>query len=132
MGKSRNYSSRKKFPTRNETRRPLNAIKTAQKHYTTKRQNKNKRNQIKSQKSEKSNNEERGGKGAVGLTETVVNEIIKGVAIAIVGEFVIGGGEFLEALKSNGIEIPAVLGILSENHGAASDESVDQRLLRHV
>ena len=54
------------------------------------------------------------------------------MAIAIVGEFVIGSRQFLEALKSNGIEIPTVFGVLSENHGSTSDESVDQRLLRHL
>ena len=75
--------------------------------------------------------EEKRGK-RVGLTVTVVNEIIEGVAIAIVGEFVIGSRQFLEALKSNRIEIATVLGVFSENDGSTSNKSVDQRLLRHV
>lgn len=72
------------------------------------------------------------GRKRVRLTVTVVDKIIEGVTIAIIGEFVISSGQFLEALKSNGIEIPTVLGVLRENHGSTSDESVDQRFLRHL
>jgi len=63
------------------------------------------------------------------LTESVVDEVIEGVAVAVVGEFIVGGRELLEALKSDGVEVAAEFGVLRKNHGAARDERVDQRSL---
>lgn len=67
-----------------------------------------------------------------GLTEAVFDEVIEGVAIAIVGELVVGGRKLLEALRGNGGEIASELCVLGENHTASSDEAVDQRLLPHL
>lgn len=65
------------------------------------------------------------------LTKAIVNEIIEGMGVAVVSELVVGGREFLEALKSYGIEIPTEFRVLSENHSSAGNESVDQRFLAH-
>lgn len=69
---------------------------------------------------------------AWGLTEAVFDEVIKGVAIAIVGELVVGGGKLLEALRGDGGEISGELCVVGENHSASSHEAVDQRLLPHL
>lgn len=53
------------------------------------------------------------------------------MAIAVVGELVVRGREFLEALRRHARKVSRELGILGEDHGAASDETVDQRLLSH-
>lgn len=53
------------------------------------------------------------------------------MAIAVVGEPVIGGRKFLETLTSNAGEITGEFRILSEDHGASRHESIDQRLLPH-
>lgn len=53
------------------------------------------------------------------------------MAIAVVSELVVGGREFLEALLRHAREVSSELGVLGEDHGAASDEAVDQRLLPH-
>jgi len=53
------------------------------------------------------------------------------VAIAVISELVVGGREFLEALRRHAREVSSELGVLSEDHSAASDEAVDQRLLSH-
>lgn len=41
------------------------------------------------------------------------------MAIAVVSELVVGGGEFLEALKGDGVEISAELGEFREDHGSS-------------
>lgn len=51
------------------------------------------------------------------------------MAVAVVGEFIVGGRELLEALKSDGVEVAAEFSVLGKNHGAARDERVDQRSL---
>jgi len=51
------------------------------------------------------------------------------VAVAVVGEFIVGGRKLLEALKRDGVEVAAEFGVLGKNHGAARDERVDQRSL---
>jgi len=41
-------------------------------------------------------------------------------------------GKLLEALRGDGGEVPAELGVLRQNHRATRDEAVDQRLLPHL
>ena len=54
------------------------------------------------------------------------------MAVAGVGELVVGRGELLEALCSDGGEVAFEISELGEDHRAASDEAVDQGLLlRH-
>lgn len=48
------------------------------------------------------------------------------MSIAVVGELVVGCGEFLEALRGDSGEIAGELGVLRQDHGAARDEAVDQ------
>lgn len=59
----------------------------------------------------------------------IVDEVVEGVVIAAVGELVVGGREFLKALKGDGVEVSAEFGELGEDHGSTRDEGVDQRLL---
>lgn len=54
------------------------------------------------------------------------------MGVAIVGELVAGGGEFLKALKGNRIEIAAEFSVLRQNHSPTSHEGVDERLLTHL
>lgn len=65
-------------------------------------------------------------------TIAIIEKVIEGVGVAIVGKLVAGGRKFLKALKGNGIEIAAEFGVVGENHSAASDEGVDERLLSHL
>lgn len=65
------------------------------------------------------------------LTKSILDKVIEGVAIAVVCELVVGGGEFLEALRGDSVEIPAELGELREDHRSTRHEAVDQRLLSH-
>ena len=65
-------------------------------------------------------------------TEAVIDEVIEGVCIAVVGELVVGGRKLLEALEGDGVEIAAEFGVLGEDHSSASHECVDQRLLAHL
>ena len=53
------------------------------------------------------------------------------MAVAVVGELVVGRGKLLEALSSDGGEVAFEIGELHEDHRTSSDEAVDQRLLRH-
>lgn len=53
------------------------------------------------------------------------------MAIAVVGELIVGSRELLEALVCYGIEIPAEFCVLRENDSSARNERVDQRLLAH-
>lgn len=53
------------------------------------------------------------------------------MTIAVVGELVIGSGEFLETLRCDAREITGELGVLGEDHRASSHEAIDQRLLAH-
>lgn len=59
-----------------------------------------------------------------------MNEIIEGVIVAVVGEFIVGGWKLLEALISNRIEVAAELRILRQHHRrrAARHQRVDHRL----
>ncbi|GMQ07943.1 hypothetical protein CsSME_00051915 [Camellia sinensis var. sinensis] len=66
------------------------------------------------------------------ISEAVFDEIVEGVAIAVVGELVVGGREFLEALRSDAREISGEFGEFGENHCSSSHEAVDQRLLPHL
>ena len=65
------------------------------------------------------------------LTEAILNEVIEGMAIAIVGELVVAGGELLKTLRGDGGEIAGELGVLGEDHRSTSHKAVDQRLLTH-
>ena len=67
-----------------------------------------------------------------GLTEAVFDEVVEGVAIQVVRELVVGGGEFLEALRGDTREIALELGVLSHNHRSSGHEAVYQRLLPHL
>lgn len=53
------------------------------------------------------------------------------MAIAVIGELVVGGREFLEALRSDAGEITGELREFSKDHRSTSNEAVDQRLLAH-
>lgn len=53
------------------------------------------------------------------------------MTIAVVGKLVVRRRKLLEALCSDGCEIAFEIGELDEDYRAASDETVDQRLLRH-
>lgn len=47
------------------------------------------------------------------ITEAVIDEIVKGVAIAAVSELVVGRREFLETLRSDAGEVSGELGVIS-------------------
>jgi hypothetical protein len=64
-------------------------------------------------------------------TEAVVDEVIEGVAVAVVGEPVVGGREFLEALRGYAREISGKLRELGQDHRPSRHKAVDQRLLAH-
>lgn len=64
-------------------------------------------------------------------TESVLDEIIEGVAIAIVCELVVRSGELLKALRGDASEITGELRVLDEDHRSSSHKAVDQRLLPH-
>lgn len=70
--------------------------------------------------------------GHLELTESIFDEVIEGVAIAIVGELVVGSRELLEALGGDAGEIPGELRELGQDHRPSSHEAVDQRLLPHL
>ena len=53
------------------------------------------------------------------------------MAVAVVGELVVAGGELLEALRGDGGEVAGELRVLCQHHRAARHERVDQRLLPH-
>ena len=53
------------------------------------------------------------------------------MAIAIVCEFVIARWKLLEALRSDGGEVPRELGVFRQDHRASRHETIDQRLLPH-
>lgn len=54
------------------------------------------------------------------------------MAIAVVCELVVASRKLLEALRGDGGEVSAELGVLRQNHRATRDEAVDQRLLPHL
>ena len=64
-------------------------------------------------------------------TESILDEIIEGVAIAIVGELIVRSRELLEALRGDASEISAETCILGDDHRSSSHKTVDQRLLHH-
>lgn len=70
--------------------------------------------------------------GIRGLTVTILDEVIEGVAVAIVGKLVAGGGELLEALGGDGGEVAGELGVFRQDHRPSGDETIDQRLLPHL
>lgn len=72
-----------------------------------------------------------GGVGGA-ITESVVDMVVEGVAVAVVGELVVARGELLEALRRDGGEVAGELRVLGQDDRAAGHERVDQRLLPHV
>jgi hypothetical protein len=62
-------------------------------------------------------------------TVAIIDEVIEGVAIAVVGEFVVGSWELLKALKRDRVEVTAEFGVFRENHASTRNEGVDQRFL---
>lgn len=63
------------------------------------------------------------------LTVAIVNEVIEGVTIAVVGELVVGSRKLLEALKGDGIEVATEFSVIGKNHSSSRNKGVDQRLL---
>lgn len=59
------------------------------------------------------------------LTVSLVDEVIEGVAIAIIRKSIVGGGEFLKTLGSDALKISGELGVLSKDHGASSYKAID-------
>lgn len=53
------------------------------------------------------------------------------MVIAIVGELVVGWGEFLKALSGYGREVARELGELGEYHCTTGNEAVNERFLTH-
>lgn len=47
------------------------------------------------------------------MTESVVDVVVEGVAIAVVGESVVKGGELLQALCGDGGEVAGDLGVVT-------------------
>lgn len=54
------------------------------------------------------------------------------MTIAVVDDLVVRGRKLLEALCSYGCEVAFEISEVHEDHSASSDETVYQRLLRHV
>jgi len=65
------------------------------------------------------------------LTESIFDEVIERVTIAVVGKLVVRRRKLLKALSSDWCEIAFEICELNEDNGTTSDETVDQRLLRH-
>lgn len=53
------------------------------------------------------------------------------MTVAVVGEFVVGGRELLEALQGYVGEVAGEVCVLSKDHRASRHKAVDQRLLTH-
>lgn len=66
------------------------------------------------------------------LTEPILNEVIKSMAITVIGKLVIVSRKFLEALRGDAGEIASELGVLGKNNRTTSHKAIDQRLLAHV
>ena len=63
------------------------------------------------------------------LTEAIFYEIVEGVLVACVRELVVVGRELLEALGSDGTEVPCELRELGDHNRTTRHETVDQRRL---
>lgn len=63
------------------------------------------------------------------LTKAIVNEVIEGVIIAVVGKLVVGRRKLLEALICNGVEVSTECCVLRQYYwrSSTSHQSVDQR-----
>ena len=59
-------------------------------------------------------------------TESIFNEVIEGMAIAIISKLVIGSGKFLKTLCSDASEIAFKLRVLRENHSSSRHKAIDQ------
>lgn len=65
------------------------------------------------------------------LTESIFDKVVESVTVAVISKLVVRRRKLLEALSSDGGEITFEISELDEDHRATSDETVDQRLLRH-
>lgn len=68
-------------------------------------------------------------KGEEERTVAIVDEVIEGVAVTVVSEFVVGSWELLKALKRDRVEVSTEFGVLRKNHASTRNERVDQRSL---
>ena len=66
-----------------------------------------------------------------GFTESIIDEVVEGVAVTVVGELVVGGRELLKALEGYAGEVAAKVSVLRKDHRPTRHEAVDQRLLPH-
>ncbi|RWW62936.1 hypothetical protein BHE74_00029908 [Ensete ventricosum] len=63
---------------------------------------------------------------------SVLDEVVEGVPVTIVGELVVASEELLQALSGDAVEVARELGVLCQDHRPPRDEAVDQRLLPHL
>lgn len=66
------------------------------------------------------------------LTESILDEVVEGVPVAVVGKPVVARGELLEALRRDRGEVALELRVLGQDHRPTRHEAVDQRLLPHL
>lgn len=69
------------------------------------------------------------------LTETIFDEVVEGIAVAVVGELIIAIArrrKFLQALWSNAGEVAGEISVVGEDHRVSRHEAEDQRLLPHL
>ena len=66
-----------------------------------------------------------------GITESFVDVVVEGVAVTVVAEAVVVGGELLQALCGDGGEVAGDLGVVGQHHGAARREAVYQPPVAH-
>lgn len=66
------------------------------------------------------------------LTESILDEVVEGVPVAVVGKPVVARGELLEALRRDRVEVALELRVLGQDHRPTRHEAVDQRLLPHL
>lgn len=65
------------------------------------------------------------------ITESIIDEVVEGVAVAVVSELVVRGREFLEALQGYACKVAAEVSVLCQDQRPTCDEAVDQGLLPH-
>lgn len=65
------------------------------------------------------------------VTESIVGEVVEGVAVGVVGELCVWCREPLQALQRYLREVTAEVGVLRHDHRPTRHEAVYQRLLPH-
>lgn len=65
------------------------------------------------------------------ITESIINDEVEGVTVAIVSEPVVRSREFLKTLQSYGGEVSCEVTVFCYDQRATSNETVNQRLLSH-